>query len=80
MSLVFSAIVPHSPLLIPAIGQDNLTRLSSTSQAYEKLALDLEASQADTIIIISPHGPIHDDVFLMNLNPVFNADFQELAI
>lgn len=79
MSLVFSSIVPHSPLLIPQIGKENLARLDQTSNAYNKLALELKSSQTETIIIISPHGIIQDKTFTMNLSPEFSADYEEFG-
>jgi AmmeMemoRadiSam system protein B len=79
MSLVFSAIVPHSPLLLPTIGKENLKRLENTSRAYEKLAASLEASNVETIVIISPHGVIQPGSFTMNLNPNFTASFEEFG-
>ncbi len=79
MSLVFSAIVPHPLVLIPHIGKEHISRLELTQKAYEKLAVELQNSQADTIIIISPHGIIQNDVFTINLNPVFSANFEEFG-
>jgi aromatic ring-opening dioxygenase LigB subunit len=79
MSLVFSAIVPHPLILIPQIGKEHISRLELTQKAYEKLAIELQNSGADTIIIISPHGIIQNDVFTINLNPIFNANFEEFG-
>jgi len=79
MSIVFSAIVPHPPILIPQIGKENLEKLKSTVNAFEKLKKELEKSKAETILIISPHGLIHDEVFTMNLNPDFNANFENFG-
>ncbi len=79
MSLVLSAIVPHPPLLIPAIGKENLNRLNTTKESYEKIEQDLYVSQPDTIIIISPHGIIQPSVFTMNLNPEFFGNFEEFG-
>lgn len=79
MSLVFSAIVPHSPLFIPAIGKDNLSRLQSSIKALKTLEEDLYASQPDTILIISPHGIIHSNSFSMNLSPSYNCNFEEFG-
>jgi AmmeMemoRadiSam system protein B len=76
MSLVFSAIVPHPPILIPTIGKDNLARLKATQAAYDHLGEDLALSGADTVIIISPHGPQYEDAFVINLSPQFIYDFQ----
>lgn len=79
MPIVFSAIAPHSPLLIPAIGKDNLIRLKKTNEAFRKLEEELYASKAETIIIISPHGVIQSNSFTMNLSPKFSASFEEFG-
>ena len=79
MSIVFSAIVPHPPILIPQIGKENRNRLKATVRAYEKLKIGLEKSQAKTVLLISPHGLIHDKAFSMNLNPDFIANFEDFG-
>jgi aromatic ring-opening dioxygenase LigB subunit len=77
--LVFSAITPHSPLLIPSIGKENLSLLKKISDAYHKTEEELYASKPETIIIISPHGKIEQESFTMNLNPEFNINFEEFG-
>jgi len=79
MSIVFSAIVPHPPILIPTIGKENLKQLAATVDSYAKLEQDLYASQAETIIIISPHGPAQESAFSLNLNPEFYGDFADFG-
>lgn len=79
MSIIFSAIVPHPPILIPTIDEDNIRHLKQTSDAYKKLEHDLYAAQAETIIIISPHGPLQNDCFVMNLNPEYTCDFEDFG-
>jgi len=79
MAIVFSAIVPHPPILIPAIGKDNLKLLKATAGAYLKLEQDLYASQAETIIIISPHGHLQEQAFTINLSPEFTGGFAEFS-
>jgi aromatic ring-opening dioxygenase LigB subunit len=79
MPIVFSAITPHSPLLIPAVGKDNLIRLKKTNAAFKKLEEELYASKPETIIIISPHGVIQANSFTMNLSPKFSASFEEFG-
>ena len=79
MSIVFSAIVPHPPILIPSIGKENLTRLKDTARAYQKLEEKLIDSGVDTIVIISPHGPTQSNSFVMNLNPEFEGNFEEFG-
>lgn len=79
MPIIYSAIVPHSLILIPTIGKNNWDRLKLTLDSYRKIEEDLYSLQPDTIIIISPHGPIQSNVFSMNLSPKFNGNFQEFG-
>jgi len=79
MSLVFSAITPHSPILLPSIGKENSERLESTQKSYKKLADDLKKSSAETVVIISPHGIVQSTSFTMNLNPQFSCNFEEFG-
>lgn len=51
-------ICPHPPLLIPSIGQNNLSEVSSTVKAMNKLSDEIKKLDIDTIVIISPHGPL----------------------
>lgn len=77
--LVFSAICPHPPILIPTIGKDNLEKIKNTAEAMKNLEEELYASKPDIIIIISPHGEIIPDAFCMNLNSKYTAGFEEFG-
>jgi len=79
MSLVFAAITPHSPILIPSIGKENTKRLEETLESFVKLENDLLKTNPDTILIISPHGLIQDNAFTMNLHTDFEANFEEFG-
>ena len=77
--LVFSAICPHPPMLIPAIGKDNLDKIKNTVNAMKNLEQELYASKPDAIIVISPHGDLIPDAFSLNLNADYIADFEEFG-
>lgn len=79
MSLVFCAISPHPPVLIPAVGKENLKQLKKTAKAFALLEEELYGSQPETIIIISPHGPLQSEAFTMDLNSEFTADFSDFG-
>ena len=79
MSIVFSAIVPHPPVLIPTIGKENSARLNKTAEAYKKLECDLYVTQPDVLLIISPHGPIQNKTFTLNLCDTFDLNFREFG-
>ena len=79
MPIIFSAITPHPPILIPAIGKENLDQIKKTQAAYQELEQDLYASEPDSIIIISPHGLIQSDAFTINLSPEFKVNFENFG-
>lgn len=77
--LVFSAIVPHPPVLIPSIGKENIKKLAKTQAGVEELKKRLEAAAPEVIIIFSPHGKSLPDSFAMNLSPSYSANFEEFG-
>lgn len=79
MPLVFAGITPHPPLLIPAIGKDNIKKLQKTKDALEKMEEDLYLSKPDIAIIISPHGHHFPDAFSINLSEKFQTDLKEFG-
>ncbi|MFA6393277.1 MAG: AmmeMemoRadiSam system protein B [Patescibacteria group bacterium] len=79
MSLIFSAIVPHPPLIIPSVGKKNALKLKKTAAAYKKLEGELYTSQPDTIIIISPHGCVYENSFCLNQSPEFTANMESFG-
>jgi aromatic ring-opening dioxygenase LigB subunit len=79
MALVFTAVAPHPPLILPSIAKDAQVQLEKTRQALEKLEEDLYLSKPDIIIIISPHGHLLNDAFTMNVSSEFVTDFKEFG-
>lgn len=77
--LVFGAIVPHSPLLLPVIGKEHHSRLKKTLDALKTLEEDLYAAKPDTLVIISPHGPVLDDAFSLFIAPKFQGNLREFG-
>jgi len=67
--LVFSAITPHPPIIIPGIGQgDDLDAVEKTIRAMEELAKEFEKADPDTAVVISPHAPLDIYAFSINVN------------
>lgn len=79
MSLVFSAITPHPPMLIPSIGQGALKKLEKTKLALENLEKKLYVAHPDIILIISPHGSYFKDAFTLNSNPQYQTDLKSFG-
>lgn len=65
--IVFAAIVPHSPLLIPTIGKEHRDKLAATLAACKEIEQALYLAQPDCIVIVAPHGTRYPDAFSANL-------------
>ncbi|OGF21166.1 AmmeMemoRadiSam system protein B [Candidatus Falkowbacteria bacterium RBG_13_39_14] len=79
MSLVFSAIAPNSPLLIPSVGKDDLKYAKKTMEALEKLEENLYAARPQTIIVLSGHKKILNTSFAINLTPRYKSSFKNFG-
>lgn len=75
----FACFVPHPPIAIPAIGKTNLNKISKTINSLRLLSKELEETQPDTIIIISPHSPATHDKFLVGINEKFTSTFEQFG-
>lgn len=77
--LIFAAITPHPPILIPSVGKENLKKITKTKEAMEHLSEELYALQPDTIIIISPHGLVQSESFTVQISDKYYGDFQNFG-
>jgi MEMO1 family protein len=79
MPLVFSAISPHPPILIPNIGKEEIRKVEKTQEALEKLEQDLYISKPETLIILSSHASLFEDKFAINGSPKLESDFEQFG-
>ena len=77
--LVFSAILPHSPLLIENVGKENTKKLEHTINALKKLEENFYASKPETVIILTPHTHVHGNSFMINFAPKFTAKLKDFG-
>ncbi len=77
--IIFASFLPHPPLIISEIGKDNLVKLNKTIEAYKYLEAELYNSKPDIIIIISPHGKLHEEAFTINQQPELKVNFKEFG-
>ncbi|MDF2628344.1 MAG: uncharacterized protein K0R39_2175 [Symbiobacteriaceae bacterium] len=73
--LVYTALVPHPPLLIPAVGGEEVGRVRATHTAMEQVATELAALHPETVVIISPHGPVFSDAIAVHMLDAIQGDF-----
>lgn len=63
MSIIAGFMVPHPPLIVPAIGRGSEKEIEETTAAYERVADEIAEIEPDTIVISSPHTVMYQDYF-----------------
>ncbi|QZY54431.1 AmmeMemoRadiSam system protein A [Crassaminicella profunda] len=53
--------MPHPPIIIPEVGRGEEKKIKETSDACYKVAKEIAHIKPDTIIIVTPHGPLFRD-------------------
>lgn len=67
--LIYTALVPHPPILIPEVGGEESARVRTTFMAMEQMAAELVGLNPDAVVIISPHGPVFQDAVAVHMLP-----------
>ncbi|MBO6150532.1 MAG: AmmeMemoRadiSam system protein A [Clostridium sp.] len=63
MSILAGFMVPHPPMIVPAVGRGGEEQIAETTKAYIRAAEEIAAIKPDTIIISSPHIVMYSDYF-----------------
>ena len=74
-SLVFSAIAPHPPIMVPEVGRESIAAVIKSIDAMAELTKRLIASGAETLVLISPHAPLEADSFVAYDGPQVYGNF-----
>jgi aromatic ring-opening dioxygenase LigB subunit len=75
MSIVFGAIMPHPPILIPPIGGNNLKQAEKSKKALEEISRRIKAKPIDTVVVITPHGDVGQASVPVYTGHVFEGNF-----
>ena len=73
--LVFSAIVPHPPIMVPEVGRESIAGVVDSIDAMAELTRRLIESGAESVVLISPHAPLEADAFVAYDGPEVYGDF-----
>jgi len=67
--------MPHPPIVIPEIGRGEEKKIKSIYDALYKAAEEIASLDIDTIIIITPHGPVFSDAVAISCDDSIKGDF-----
>ncbi len=73
--LVFSAIAPHPPIMVPEVGRESIAGVVDSIDAMAELTRRLIDSGAESVVLISPHAPLEADSFVAYEGPEVYGDF-----
>ena len=63
MSVIAAFMVPHPPMILPAIGRGREAQIEETIRAYQRVAEEIASLKPETIVITSPHSVMYADYF-----------------
>lgn len=63
MPILAAFMVPHPPMIVPAVGRGSEAQVLETTKAYERVAEEVASIAPDTIVITSPHTVMYADYF-----------------
>lgn len=73
--VVFAALAPHPPVLVPAVGGEAVAEVRETAAALERLAEGLAGSGADALAVVTPHGPVRAEAACLYWGDRLAGDF-----
>ncbi len=60
-AVVLAGLTPHPPIAVPEVGKDDAAKVAKTAKALGTLAREIPEARADTLVVITPHGPVFSD-------------------
>ena len=78
--VVFGAIMPHPPIIIPFVGGKRLKEAERTQKALQEASKRLKSKEFDTIVVITPHGAVSQATVPVYGSPVFEGDFSNFGV
>lgn len=76
MSIVFSGVSPHPPIMIPAIGKDEIAKCQKSCDGLQALSKKLVESKPEILVLITPHGPVFRDAVSVYTAESYEGDFR----
>src|SRR3989339_2266931 len=79
--ILFGAILPHPPIIVPQIGGERIKQAAQTQQAMKEVARRLKAleKKLDAIVIVSPHGENSPATVPVYTGHVFEGNFGQFG-
>jgi AmmeMemoRadiSam system protein B len=77
--IVYTAFVPHTPLVFESVGKERSLELDKTKAALLQLRDELRVAHPDVVIVISSHAGEQTEVFSLNMHEEYRAELKEFG-
>ncbi|MCD8315949.1 MAG: hypothetical protein LUB61_00875 [Eggerthellaceae bacterium] len=79
MAIVAGIMVPHPPLIVPAVGRGSEKQVQKTIDSYHEAARFIVDHEPDVLVISSPHAPMFRDGFYISTGEGAKGDFGQFG-
>lgn len=79
MGLVFCALCPHPPLMVPGVGGDMRDKAGATKNAFAELSAQMATTNPERIVIVSPHAPFGNNAYPVFVQSHFHGDMSRFG-
>lgn len=79
-NLVGCAFMPHPPIMVPEVGGGELAKIEATVAAAQRAAEALAAGGPQTVVLITPHGPVFEDAISVSVHPRLKGSLASFGV
>lgn len=79
-NLVGCALMPHPPIMVPEVGGGELAKIEATVGAAQRAAEALAAGGPQTVVLITPHGPVFEDAVSVSVHPRLKGSLASFGV
>jgi AmmeMemoRadiSam system protein A len=77
--IVYGAVAPHPPMLIPEIGGRDLTQVEQTVAGMNRLAAEIVKRDPQILVVITPHGNVFRDAVSILGDPQLKGNLAQFG-
>lgn len=77
--VVLGGLAPHPPVIVPEVGKGDESQAIATVRGMETLAKEFAGASCETLVIITPHGPVFSDAFSLRADKDLQGDLREFG-
>lgn len=79
MSVISAYIVPHPPIILPAVGRGEEKKIQKTADSFRMVSRKISEVKPETVVVISPHSVMYRDYIHISPGPSASGDFGQFG-